>query len=647
MNRLHKILIWGALALLPAVPAAADAGTIKFDEESFEVNEEAGVASIRIERSQGEDGSASVRFSTGGGTATAGQDYTAVSQTLSWGSGDGSDRTVVIPILNDSAAEGSETIQLTLSNPTGGVTISSERATSVLRILASDGGSGGGGDGGGGDDDDDEPGTIKFDEDSFEVSEEAGVASIVIERSQGEGGSVSIQFSTGGGTATAGQDYTAVTQTLTWGSGDGSNKTVLIPILNDSVAEGVEIVQLTLSNPTGGAVISSERGTSVLRIQSSDGGSGGGGGGGGGNGGGTGTLKFDEREFIAIEGNGAAVITVERSRGESGTVSVNYSTANGSATAGQDYTAVSGTLTWGPGDGSRRTITIPILDDANSEGSETVILTLSNPTGGAVLDDERGTAVLRIVENGRGGDDDDDDNGGSRPGTFKFDERLFQVIEGTGAATVVVERSRGERGAVTVQYAAESLSATAGEDFTAVSGTLTWAAGDGRSKTFQIPVRDDNAQEGNETIRVVLRNPTGGALLDSERSTAIVTILDDDGSTTACVDDDNSLCLLRGRFKVEVVWRLANGQTGSGHMVPVSDNSGFVWFFERDNVEMLLKVLDGCAISNTRWVFFAATTNVDFTVEVTDTATGVTKEYKNPGGNAATPVQDTFTFSCS
>jgi hypothetical protein len=86
MNRLHNILIWGALALLPAVPAAADgAGTIKFDEESFEVNEEAGVASIRIERSQGEDGSASIRFSTGGGTAAAGQDYTAVSQTLSWG----------------------------------------------------------------------------------------------------------------------------------------------------------------------------------------------------------------------------------------------------------------------------------------------------------------------------------------------------------------------------------------------------------------------------------------------------------------------------------------------------------------------------------------------------------------------------------
>lgn len=528
MNRLQTLLIWGALALLPAVPAAADAGTIKFDEESFEVIEEAGVASIQIERSQGEDGSASVQFSTGGGTATAGQDYTAVSQTLSWGSGDGSDRTVLIPILNDSTAEGVETIQLTLSNPTGGVTISSERGTSVLRILSSDGGSGGGGGNGGG----------------------------------------------GGG----GDDD---------GGGGGSRP---------------------------------------------------------------GTLKFDEREFIAIEGNGAAIITVERSRGEAGTVSVSYSTANGTATAGQDYTPASGTLTWGPGDESRRTITIPILDDASSEGSETVLLSLSNPTGGAVLDDERGTAVLRIVENGNGGDDDDDDdggNGGSRPGTFKLDERSFQVIEGTGAATVIVERSRGERGAVSVEYTTESLSATAGEDFTAVSGTLTWSAGDGRSKTFQIPVQDDNAQEGNETIRVVLRNPTGGAILDSERSTSTVTILDDDGSTTACVDDDNSLCLLSGRFKIEVVWRLANGQTGSGHMVPVSDNSGFVWFFDRNNVEMLLKVLDGCAISNTRWVFFAATTNVDFTVEVTDTATGVTKEYKNPGGNAAVPVQDTFTFSCS
>lgn len=365
-----------------------------------------------------------------------------------------------------------------------------------------------------------------------------------------------------------------------------------------------------------------------------------------------GTLKFDEREFVAIEGNGSAVVTVERSRGEAGSVSVQYATANGTATAGQDYTAVSGTLSWGPGDESRRTITIPILDDSTSEGSETVRLVLSNPTGGAVLDDERGTAVLRIVENGNGGDDDDDDddggnNGGSRPGTFKFDERSFQGIEGRGSATVVVERSQGERGAVSVQYSTEALSATAGADFTPVSGTLTWAAGDGRSKTFEIPIRDDNAQEGNETIRVVLSNPTGGAVLDDERATAIVTVLDGDGSRTACRDDDDSLCLLSGRFKVEVVWRLADGRTGSGHMVSVSDNSGFVWFFDRDNVEMLVKVLDGCSISNTRWVFFAATTNVDFTVEVTDTATGITKEYKNPGGNAAAPVQDTFTFPCS
>lgn len=503
----------------------------------------------------------------------------------------------------------------------------------------------------------DGPGTLKFDEESFEVFEEAGVASITIERSQGEDGSVSVQVATGGGTATAGQDYTAVSQTLTWGSGDGSDKTVLVPILNDSVAEGSETVQLTLSNATGGATVSSERGTSVLVILASDGGSGGGGNGGGDdNGGGgdddddgsrPGTLKFDEREFVAVEGNGSAVVTVERSRGEAGSVSVSYSTQNGTATAGQDYTAVSGTLSWGPGDESRKTITIPILDDAASEGSETVRLVLSNPTGGAVLDGERGTAVLRIVENGNGGNNDDDDNGGSRPGTFKFDERSFQGIEGRGSATVVVARSRGERGAVSVQYSTEGLSATAGQDFTPVSGTLSWAAGDERPKSFQILILDDNVQEGNETIRVVLSTPTGGAILDDERATATVTVLDGDGSRTACRDDDDSLCLLSGRFKIEVVWRLADGRTGSGHMVPVSDNSGFVWFFDRDNVEMLVKVLDGCALSDTRWVFFAATTNVDFTVEVTDTVTGITKEYKNPGGNAAAPVQDTFTFPCS
>lgn len=115
-----------------------------------------------------------------------------------------------------------------------------------------------------------------------------------------------------------------------------------------------------------------------------------------------------------------------------------------------------------------------------------------------------------------------------------------------------------------------------------------------------------------------------------------------------CTADDDTGCLVNKRFKVEVAWRTEDGASGVGHIVPHSDNSVLVWFFNPGNVEMLLKVLDACAPPFEKyWVFYAATTNVEFTVRVTDVETGVTKEYRNEMGHPAVPVQDTGSFACS
>ncbi len=418
-------------------------------------------------------------------------------------------------------------------------------------------------------------GSLKFDESSFEVSEDAGTVTIRVERSNGEDGAVSVQYTTSDGSAVAGQDYTAASGTLSWGAGD-----------------------------------------------------------------------------VAVEESGKAVITVERSGGESGAVSIQYSTANGTATAGQDYTATSGTLSWAPGDGGSKSFTIPLLNDSSAEGTETVVLLLSNPTGGASVSAARGTSVLRIVDDGTGGFDDgnhgNDDNGGgggTGNGKFEFRSLEFQGIEGQSAA-VRVERSKGSTGAVSVQVSTSDLSARAGEDYTATTVTLNWAAGDRSSKTVQIPIADDSKTEGNETVHLTLSNPTGGATLDDEHDEATLNILDDDGQTSNCVADDDTGCLSGNRFKVEVHWRTQDGTAGVGHITEISPDSAVVWFFNVDNKEMLVKVIDACSLGN-YWVFFAATTNVDFTVEVTDTVTGVVKEYKNPANNPAAPVQDTFTFACN
>jgi len=122
-------------------------------------------------------------------------------------------------------------------------------------------------------------------------------------------------------------------------------------------------------------------------------------------------------------------------------------------------------------------------------------------------------------------------------------------------------------------------------------------------------------------------------------------ILDADGDTSACVPDAETLCLAGRRFRVTVDWRTPDGASGSGKVDRISDNTGLVWFFAESNKEILVKVLDACRVFDRFWVFFAATTNVDFTLTVTDTRTGLTKEYTNVAGEAAEPVQDTLTFA--
>ena len=81
-------------------------------------------------------------------------------------------------------------------------------------------------------------------------------------------------------------------------------------------------------------------------------------------------------------------------------------------------------------------------------------------------------------------------------------------------------------------------------------------------------------------------------------------------------------------------------------MVPFgADDSGLFYFFTANNWEMLVKVLDGCGITNHFWVFAAATTDVGYTLKVTDTANGMVREYDNPIGQAAPAITDTSAFA--
>jgi predicted esterase len=121
------------------------------------------------------------------------------------------------------------------------------------------------------------------------------------------------------------------------------------------------------------------------------------------------------------------------------------------------------------------------------------------------------------------------------------------------------------------------------------------------------------------------------------------------GAVASCVPAAIRLCLGNRRFQVEVAWRDFEGTTGVGSVVPVgAEDSGLFWFFAPDNWEMLVKVLDGCALNGHHWVFAAATTTVEHTLTVTDTLTGETAVYHNPLGRKSPTITDTGALSgCS
>jgi hypothetical protein len=113
----------------------------------------------------------------------------------------------------------------------------------------------------------------------------------------------------------------------------------------------------------------------------------------------------------------------------------------------------------------------------------------------------------------------------------------------------------------------------------------------------------------------------------------------------SCTPSDTRLCLAGSRFQVEATWTTRDGQTGSGHGVALTSDTGYFWFFSNTNVEMVVKVLDGCALNSRYWVFAGGLTNTRVRLTVTDMRTGVSKQYNNPQGTAFQPIQDTGAFA--
>ena len=222
------------------------------------------------------------------------------------------------------------------------------------------------------------------------------------------------------------------------------------------------------------------------------------------------SVQFSSLSYTAGEGSGRATITVSRTGVAVGTLTATYAISDGTATAGSDYTAKTGKLSFTAAQ-TTKTFIVSIRNDTVNEADETINLTLSAPVGGLLGD--QSTAVLTVTDN-------------DAPGVIQFNSTTYTVGEAARRLIVTVTRTGGTAGGVGVTYATSDGTATAGLDYTATSGILTFATNQ-TSKTFIIPVTNDTAVEGNETINLTLTNPTGGAALGAQ-NTAVVTVSDND-----------------------------------------------------------------------------------------------------------------------
>jgi hypothetical protein len=169
------------------------------------------------------------------------------------------------------------------------------------------------------------------------------------------------------------------------------------------------------------------------------------------------------------------------------------------------------------------------------------------------------------------------------------------------------------------------------------NGSVIFALGDGTS-----PIRHDQVLSESELATLM----AGDYYVNVHTATHPDGALR--GQIEGCFENQHTLCLNGGRFAVTAAWEVPPGDpsftSGSGTAIPLTADSGAFWFFGPDNVELDVKVLDACSFANRYWVFAAGLTNVKVTLTVTDTASGATKSYPNPQGQAFQPILDTDAF---
>ncbi|MBK8001105.1 MAG: hypothetical protein IPK15_20935 [Verrucomicrobia bacterium] len=442
-----------------------------FTATSNTVAESTNTVTIDVRRSGPTNASVNIDYTMVEGTASDGVDFNALNGTITFSAGQ-TNKTISLELLDDDVRESVETLTVRLSNPGSGTML-----TSNLTVYITD----------------NDTSYVQFASTGFSVAEGTNSVNLEVQRSGVTNTAVTVGYYTVNSTATAGTDYLSTNGLLSFSAGETS-KTFAVTVFNDAAAEASEALFVRLRYPTNTVLGTPTNFT--LTILTND----------------RSVIAFSAATTSTSESNSTVDVTVSRTGTTFNNASIDFHTTNVTATAGSDYTATNGTVTFTNGQ-TTATITLVVANDATLESSETFRVRLYNPidaTLGTI-----GTNTVTIT--------DDDAS------FVSFDASTNLVYETNDTVTFTVLRTGVTNTAVSVNYTTTNVTATAGTDYFAASGILTFAAGV-VSNGFTVSLTNDLTQESLETFQVRLLSPTNTAV---SLGTNLVTITDNDAATVA------------------------------------------------------------------------------------------------------------------
>ena len=428
--------------------------------------------------------SASVHYATRALDAVAGQDFVAASERLVIGPGNTSG-TVLVGIINDVAAEDGELLEVVISDPVNVVLWDRddepvpEGGSLVLRGTIFD-----------------DDGDALLSVEDVTVDENGGPAVFTVEVLDTLTEALLVDYSTNSSTAIAGEDFTEASGTITFNS-TTTTHTISVPIVADTVDEDDE--QFSVAFIPQGVTGRSTEATATI-VDASDPPQ---------------ASIAAPREVTAREDTATVSFTIKLSTVSQRSVEVAYSTADGTATAGEDYRGVAAeAVTFAPG-ATTQTFAVQILDDEVAEVAETFTVSLAVVDADTVTLGSQSTATVTVTDN---------------EGEPALSITDASASEGAAVIRFEVALSASSSQPVSVDYSTVDRSATAGEDYETATGTLTLDAGE-TAATIEVQLTDDADIEQPETFEITLDDPTN-ARVSLSAGTATGTIRDNDSTTT-------------------------------------------------------------------------------------------------------------------